>query len=454
MMASPETSPPRGRPMTSRRMLFDTATVTGWTGAVKFAGAFKVILAARLFGAGDAMDAYLVAFLVPSFFMDMLAGPLDSALIPTLIELREKQGNDAARKLYSNVLAVTGAGFLAAALFAAVSSGLFLPLLASSFGPDKLAFTRHLLLMMLVVIPLSGLSAAWRAALNSEHHFAYAASVPVITPAVCIAAILFAGRQYGVQALAWGTVVGGALEALATGIGARRAGYAMLPRWSGMNAALRQVATQYGPLVAVTLVMTGSALVDQGMAARLGSGSVAALSYGTRLVAVLITIGPTAIGTAVLPHLSAGVLAGEPGALRRTLRTYGIFVLAAIIPATAALMYFSEPIVRVLFQKGAFSETATHLVASVQRASLVQLPIAVLLALAVRLTSALRANRVLHRVAALSLILTFVFDMIFMRWMGVVGIALAGAFIRLVSGLYLSCKISAYRGSPTGIPSA
>src|SRR5579864_9794804 len=92
-----ETQPRRSA---SWRMLADTVTVGGWTFAVKVAGALKVILAARMFGAGDAMDAYLIAFLLPSFFIDMLAGPLDSALIPTLIEVREKSGKEAAQQLY------------------------------------------------------------------------------------------------------------------------------------------------------------------------------------------------------------------------------------------------------------------------------------------------------------------------------------------------------------------
>jgi putative peptidoglycan lipid II flippase len=439
-------TPPRRS--TSWRMLADTVTVGGWTSAVKVAGAVKVILAARMFGASDEMDAYLIAFLLPSFFIDMLAGPLDAALIPTLIEHREKRGRAAAEALSRSALAAAGAGCLLAAAAAAATSGWFLPLLASSFTPAKLVATRQLLLLMFAVVPLSGLAATWRAVLNSEHHFAYAAAVPLLTPVVSIAALLAFGKPFGVTALAVGTLVGGTLEALAASIAAKFAGYPIFPRWSGMSAALRDVAGQYAPLVAVTLVMTGSVLVDQSLAARLGSGSVAALSYGTRLLGVLIVVGPTAVGTAVLPHISAGVLAGEPGAVRRTLRTYGLVVLAVILPATAALMYFSEPIIRVLFQNGAFSETATHLVSRVQQASLLQLPLAVLLALEIRLTSALKMNRLLYRLAALSLLLTFILDIVFMRWLGVVGIALAGAAIRLVSSLYLSCKIYGLRIAP------
>jgi putative peptidoglycan lipid II flippase len=434
-------------------MLADTVTVGGWTFAVKVAGAAKVILAARMFGASDAMDAYLIAFLLPSFFIDMLAGPLDSALIPALVELRQKGERAAAEDLYQSMLTAAGAILVLAALATMATSGIFLPLLASSFPPGKLAVTEQLLWVMIAVAPLSGLSSTWRAVLNSEHRFAFAAAVPLLTPVLSIVAIVVAGKQYGVTALALGTLAGGTLEAVFSGIGAKLAGYRVMPRWTGMSDALRQTALQYMPLVAVTLVMTGTALVDQGIAARIGSGSVAALSYGTRLLGVLVVIGPTAIGTAVLPHLSAGVVAGGPAAVRQSLRTYVLVVLGVILPVTAAIIYFSEPIVRILFQNGTFSVAATQLVAHVQQASLLQLPIVLLLALEIRLISALKENRLLYHVAVLSLLLTFVLDVLFMRWWGVVGIALAGVAIRLVSSLYLSCKISGLRGWSSGFQS-
>src|SRR5579864_2725733 len=83
----------------SWRMLADTVTVSGWTAAVKVAGAAKVIISARLFGTGD-----------------VLAGPIDAALVPRLVELREGRGRAAIEEFSSNVLAVTGAVFLMAAV--------------------------------------------------------------------------------------------------------------------------------------------------------------------------------------------------------------------------------------------------------------------------------------------------------------------------------------------------
>src|SRR5438128_11942011 len=117
----------RPRRFTGWRMLADTVTVGGWTSMAKIAGAVKVILAARLLGRGDAMDAYLIAFLLPSFFIAMLSGPLDSALILTLIHVREKIGRVAAEGLYASVLAAAGIGSFAAVRVAALTSGFFLP---------------------------------------------------------------------------------------------------------------------------------------------------------------------------------------------------------------------------------------------------------------------------------------------------------------------------------------
>src|SRR5438552_4455681 len=221
------------RRLTSWRMLADTATVGGWTAAVKVLGAVKVILAARMFGASDAMDAYLIAFLVPSCFIDIFAAPLDSALIPSLIELRETKGRTEAQALYATVLAGAGSALLAAALLVAVLSGLLLPLLASGFPSAKLALTQQLLLVMMVVVPLSGLSSTWRAVLNSELQFGYAAAVPAVTPMASILALVLYGQQYGVLALAIGTLAGGCLEAVLAGAGVKRLGYAVLPKWSG-----------------------------------------------------------------------------------------------------------------------------------------------------------------------------------------------------------------------------
>jgi peptidoglycan biosynthesis protein MviN/MurJ (putative lipid II flippase) len=86
-----------------------------------------------------------------------------------------------------------------------------------------------------------------------------------------------------------------------------------------------------------------------------------------------------------------------------------------------------------LFEHGAFQSAATPLVTQVQRFALLQAPFAMLLVIAARLTAALSGNRLLVWMGAAALITDIVLDVLFSRWMGVAGIALATPAVQCVS---------------------
>src|SRR5258707_9987057 len=135
----------------SWRVLLQMATVGAYTGLVKVAGAAKVIFTARAFGMSDGLDAYLIAFLLPSFVGDTLAGSLTSAFMPTFIEVREVEGRESATRLYRSVLAASAALLALAALVFGLLAPWLLHLLASSFPPAKLALTVSMFWVMLPI---------------------------------------------------------------------------------------------------------------------------------------------------------------------------------------------------------------------------------------------------------------------------------------------------------------
>lgn len=428
--------PIRGRAV-SWRVLFQMVTVGGYTAVVKVAGAVKVVFTARAFGMSDGLDAYLIAFLLPSVVCDTLAGSLSSALVPSFIQVRETQGREAATRLYQNVLAA-GLGLLAvvAALLAALAPWV-LHMLASSFDASKLTLTRSLFMVMLLTLPLSAFNIVWRSMLNMEGHFALPAVTPAVTPLASILFLLRFGHTWGVYSLAAGTMVGAALEVALLAIGMRRLGFPITPRYSGRNAALDQVFAQYAPVIAGILLLGGAPLIDQAIAGMLVSGSVSALNYGTRLTAVLIAIGPMAVATAILPHFSKLIVTEDWADVRESLRSYAKIILAVTIPVIGFLVVFSEPLVRLFFERGQFTGAATGVVATVQRYSLLQIPPAMVMALVLRLISSMRANSLLLRAAAFSTALNLMLDLLLTRWMGIAGIALSTAIVQLAALIYL-----------------
>jgi putative peptidoglycan lipid II flippase len=426
----------RGRGV-SWRVLFQMATVGAYTALVKVVGGAKMVLTARAFGMSDGLDAYLIAFLLPSFLCDTLAGSLNSALVPTFIEVRETQSRDAAFRLYQSVLAAAlGMMILVALAMAALASWVLRPF-ASSFPPAKLALASSLFLLMLPAVPLSVLGFTWRSMLNTEGRFALPAITPAVTPVASIGFLLAFGHTWGVYALAMGTLTGSVIEVLLLAIGMLRRGFPIVPRWWGRSPAVDQVLAQYGPVIAGILLLGGAPLIDQAIAGMLASGSVSALNYGTRLTAVLVAVGPVAVGTAILPHFSKMSVTEDWSHVRQSLRSYAAIILVVTLPVILFLVVFSEPLIRLFFQRGEFTGAATHVVATVQRFSLLQIPAAMVMALVLRLISSVKANHLLLRAAAFSAVLNLVLDLLLTRVMGIAGIALSTAITQLAALIYL-----------------
>lgn len=422
--------------------VFSAVLTAGAAGTlVKLAGMLKLVVVARYFGIGDPLDAYLIAFLLPSFFAEVIGGSFHAALIPAFVAVRERRGTAAAQSLLSSIVGVSTALLTAMGLLTALSIDGLLPILGSGFSAENFVLTRRLFFLLLPVLILSGVSTIGRAILSAVDRIGLAAGAPCATPLVTIALLIMAGRTWGPYALAAGAAAGSATELGLVAWGLHRQGLSLLPCRPVTDPVLHEVLRQYAPVVVGALCMAGAAVVDQAMAATLGTGSVSALNYGNKLVTVFLAIGSGALSTAVLPQYSRLAALANWNELRSMLASCARLVLAIALPVTLVLLAASEPLVAFFFQRGAFTEADTAVVASVQRFALLQLPFALLATLMARLISSLRANRLLLWGAALYLAAATCLDLLFMRWLGVAGIALATTTVSFVYLCYLSAVV-------------
>jgi putative peptidoglycan lipid II flippase len=412
-------------------------TIGGFTVLVKLFAGVKELVVAYQFGTSDALDAFFIAFVLPGFAITLVYGSLNAALIPTYIQVREREGKEAAQQLSSSIMISSGGLLLVVSVCLALLAPYILPILASGFDADKLALTTSLYYVMLPCLLFSGLATTWSAILNAQERFALAAIGPIVTAVVTVFMLIVLAKAWGIYALAVGSVTGSLLEAGLLGWWLGRQGISVVPRWHGVTPAVRQVWGQYTPIIAGSFLMGSTSLVAQSMAAMLGSGSVSALAYGSKITTLILGIGSVAVSTAVLPHFSRMVARSDWDNVRHTLFTYARLIVLITLPMTLVLIYFSEPLVRLLFQRGAFTEADTKLVAWVQVLYLLQVPIFVLGMLMVRLISALKANGILMWGAGINLFFNVVSSYLLMKWLGIAGIALSMSLMYLVSCCYL-----------------
>jgi putative peptidoglycan lipid II flippase len=199
-------------------------------------------------------------------------------------------------------------------------------------------------------------------------------------------------------------------------------------------------------------------VIDQMMAARLGPGSVASLGYGNKLVAFIAGILGTSLGAAVFPHFSKLAGAKDWVGLNKTIRTYMRAMTLVAIPITLATVGLSVPIVRILFERGAFTPTDTVEVAKIQALYALQVPFRMASLVLVRFIIASAENRALMVFSIVNAIVNVFGNWALSSWLGAPGIALSTSVVYAVSfGMNLWLfrrRMRGYLAGPAGFGEA
>jgi putative peptidoglycan lipid II flippase len=405
---------------------------------VKAVTAAKDLAVAHSFGRSDNLDAFLFAFMLPAFAINLIVAAVSAALIPVLVETRQKECEASARQLLSSVMLLTSAALVGLAIALVLLAPLYLPYLAHSFAPEKQELTHLFLYFLAPWLVLSGLATFLTTVLNAIEKFALPALIPILTPLVVFFCIVLWRTPGSGFALALGTVIGSFAEAALLYYFARKHQIIGAIRWYGFAPRVRLVLSQTGPMMAGCLLMGATPVVDQVMAAKLGPGSVSALSYGNKIPFGLLAIGATALSTAALPYFSRMAASGDWEGCRHTLKRYTLLILSVSVPCTAALMLSSHFLVRTLFQRGAFTSLDTAVVSRVQACYAIQIPFYIGSMLFIRFISSVRRNDVLMYASAINLVLDVVLNLALMRVWNVAGIAVSTSIVYVISFLIVS----------------
>ena len=199
--------------------------------------AVRELTIARYFGRDDSIDAFLIAFLLPSFIVTLVVSSLGAAFIPVFMEARKNHSDATAQELFSSVMVLNVLILSAIALLLGLLSPYYLPYLGSGFSVAKLRLTHELLLCLIPFILFNGVSIYITSVLNAGERFALPAVVPLVTPVIVILFTVLTARRWGVFAVVAGTVLGSVLEAAALAGALRKQRIRFRIRWVGLTPA-------------------------------------------------------------------------------------------------------------------------------------------------------------------------------------------------------------------------
>ncbi len=416
---------PRQEQHASRRIFHAAAAVAAAGVAVKLLATLKELVLAGIYGRSDAMDAFLIALLIPSLLVNLIAESMNQALIPTLIRVGIRDGRRKAQELLSNSTLWLLLLLAAAMLGMAALAPLVFPHLASNFAPPKLALSIRLFDALLPMVLLAGVASNCTAVLNSVERFVVPALAPGLVPFGIILVTFLLHRSLGIWALVYATLLATAAHAAFMMWLMGRNGYRFLPRWRKLTEDEREVARQYGPVLLSSLVASGGLLVDQAMAAMLPAGSVSALVYAGRFAGVMVALFSSAISATLTPHFSVLVAKKNWNECRRELHRWMRWTALIAVPIALVLMIGAPELIRVTLQHGAFGTRDTAVVVPVLILYAIQIPFFAVSRVPYRLILAMRRTDLIFYCGLMNLALDIALNLVLMRWMGLPGIALA-----------------------------
>ncbi|MBT9438848.1 MAG: murein biosynthesis integral membrane protein MurJ [Deltaproteobacteria bacterium] len=414
-------------------------------------GFIRDVVIAWFFGAGLSSDAFFVAFRIPNLLRRLFAeGSLSIAFLPVFTECLTNQGKNEAFKLARSAIRLLSVILVITVIIGIFLSPIIIRIIAPGFtvSPEKFSLTVTLTRIMFPYIFFIGLVAICMSILNALGHFAAPALAPVFLNFAMICAVLFISPHMAepVTGLAIGVLIGGFLQLALQLPFLMKKGFYFWEKTKTYHPMLKKVGLLMLPTVFGAAVYQINILIGTLLASLLPEGSVSYLYYADRLVQFPLGIFAIATATAVLPSLSRQASAQDYDSLRDTFAYAMRLILFITIPSMVGLIVLREPIVELLFKRGAFDAETTRLTAS----ALLYYGIGLWAFSAVRIVVstfyALQDTKTPVKMAAISVVANIIFSIILMQYLGYRGLALATSLASMLNFWLLARALKAKLG--------
>ncbi len=430
-----------------RSLIQSTSILSLGTLSSRILGFFRDIILAKLLGTGFKADAFFVALKIPNLFRDLVGeGATNAAVVPVLSEYHPKKEKNP-EEFWHFVSVVLAFALIVLSLIT-ISGILLAPhivrMIAPGFmaQPAKLELTVQLTKTMFPYLVFIGLTSYAMGILYTFRSFVVPAFTPCLLNVAIIASAFISSRTMAepVYGLAWGVLAGGLMQLLFQWNALARTGFRF--RWP--RKFRHPGARKIGKLLIPRMVGSGvyqlTVFIDTfcaSLATIVGAGGISAIYYANRIIQFPMGIFSVAMASALLPSLSGLAHKKDLKSIRATLIFFLENIFFIMCPTTIMIFLLSEPIIRVLFQRGEFGDYSTGITSSALTFYAIGLFGFGGIKILVTAFHSLQDTKTPVKVAGLCLVINTVLNFVLMGPLKVGGIALASAIAGTIDFLIL-----------------
>jgi len=317
-------------------------------------GLGREMVKSNLFGASGVVSAYNVAAILPSQLYDLLVGGLvNSALVPLFSEIAAHKDRTELWRVLSLLLSLAVVFLSIVVIVLELLAPQIARLMAGGFDEQLLQTTTALLRITVPAVLFLSLSGLLSGLLYALKRFTYPAVASPLYNASMIAVAIALAVRFGIAAMAVGLLVGAILQMVCQ-LPALR-GARLQWKFDLRDPVLRRLLRLYWPVAGGVIIGQVAILIGLNLASRTGASGVAWMDYPTRLIQFPLGLIVSAVSIAILPTLARQAVDHSLNDFKSTLAQGLRLVLVLIIPATFGLFALAPHIVRLLYERGAFT---------------------------------------------------------------------------------------------------
>lgn len=326
----------------------------------KILGFGREIVLGSIYGTSIYSDAYIVSMNIPNVIFVSIGAAIATTFIPLYHENEKNSAKNKSLEFTNNIINIVIVISIIVSIFILIFTEPIVKIFAMGFKDEALNITVKFTKIMIFGILFIGLTNIFRAFLNIKGEFVIPGLTGLPFNIIIILSIILSYKTDPVV-LAIGTLIAMASECLFQIPSAFKNGYRYVPKINFNDDNLKKIIWLTGPVFIGIGVNQVNAMVDRTLASTLVEGSIAALNYANRLNGFVLGLFITSITSVIYPMLSRLSIEKDLKEFKSTVLASVNIIILIIIPISLGAIVLANPIVSLLFERGAFDNNATQM---------------------------------------------------------------------------------------------
>ncbi|KMT22735.1 murein biosynthesis integral membrane protein MurJ [Clostridium cylindrosporum] len=323
----------------------------------KVLGFAREIVLAYFYGVSATADAYKIAITIPGTIFAMIGAGIATGYIPMYSRIEKDDNVESANRFTSNMINFVLVICTIIVVIGLVFTTPIVKLFAAGFKGETLRICVLITRFTIAGVYFTALVYIFTGYLNLKNKFLMPALVAIPMNIVVIATIAISSKT-SIEVLAIGTLLSIAIQLVFLLPVIKKTSYKHKLILDRKDKNLKRMVLLAIPVIIGISVNQINVLVDRTIASLISNGAIAALDYAVKLNGFVQGIFVMSIVTAMYPMISRMGAENNIEGLKKSLNEAIISVSLLVIPATVGAMVFAKPIVKLLFERGAFDSNA------------------------------------------------------------------------------------------------